>query len=65
VPQLARRDATVAALVQRRETCVELAQLEGLGEVVVGAGVEALELLLKCVARGEDQDGRVAAGVLA
>ena len=65
MPQLARRHATASALVERGEPRLEFAQREGLGEVVVRAGLEALELVRQRVARGQHQHRRVAVGVLA
>jgi hypothetical protein len=42
--------------VQRGEAGLDLLQREGLDQVVVGAQVEALELVLESVARGQHQD---------
>ncbi len=35
----------------------DLLHLEGLGDVVVGAGIDACDLLAPAVARGQDQNG--------
>ena len=54
-----RRAARGAAAQQRAHPRQQLLALEGLDEVVVGAGVEALHARLQRVAGGEDQDRHV------
>ena len=48
-----------AAAQQRAQAGQQLLALEGLDEVVVGAGVEALDARLERVARGEHEDRHV------
>ena len=58
-----RRPAGVDAPQQRAQAGVELAQRERLDEVVVGAGVEAVDAVVDRVARGEHEHrGAVAGG---
>ena len=52
--ELARRMAGGAAQ-QRADAREHFLHVEGLGDVVVGAGVEALHLVAPAIARGEDQ----------
>src|SRR6185369_397639 len=47
----------VDAARERAQARLELAELEGLAEIVVGAGVEAGDALLDAVARGEHEHG--------
>ena len=56
-----RRPAGVDAAQQRAQPRVELAQRERLDEVVVGAGVEAVDAVVDRVARGEHQHRRAVA----
>ena len=56
------RAARRAAAQQRAHPREQLLTLEGLDEVVVGAGVEALDAGLERVARGQDQDRHVVVG---
>jgi hypothetical protein len=60
--QLARRMAGRPAQ-QRADARQHLLHVEGLCDVVVGAGVEALDLVAPAVARGQDQDRHGAAGL--
>src|SRR6185436_1573770 len=46
----------------RRDAREQLAEVEGLGEVVVAAGLEALHAVVDAAARREEQHRRVAAG---
>ena len=48
---------------QRAQARLQLAQGERLDEVVVGAGVEALDAIVDRVARGEHQHGRPVTGL--
>ena len=50
------------AAQQRADTRQHLLEVERLGDVVVGAGVEALHLVAPAVARGQDQHRHGAAG---
>ena len=50
------------AAQQRADARQHLLEMEGLGDVVVGAGVEALHLVAPAVARGEHQHRHGAAG---
>ena len=50
------------AAQQRADARQHLLEMEGLGHVVVGAGVEALHLVAPAVARGEHQHRHGAAG---
>ncbi len=50
------------AAQQRADARKHLLEMEGLGDVVVGAGVEALDLVAPTIARGEDQHRHGAAG---
>jgi hypothetical protein len=52
----------MAAAQERVDARQQLAERERLGEVVVGAGVEAGDAILDAAARGEDQDQRRVAG---
>ncbi len=49
------------AAQQRADARQHLFEVERLGDIVVGAGVEALHLVAPAVARGEDQDRHRAA----
>src|SRR5262245_40462236 len=51
-----------APAVERSETEYELSELEGLGEVVVGAELEPGGLVVETVGGGEHEDGHAAAG---
>ena len=51
---------TGGAAHQRADARQHLLDMEGLGDIVVGAGVDALHLVAPAVARGEDQNGHVA-----
>ena len=53
----------VHAAQEGGETGEEDAEVEGLGEVVVGAGGEACDDVFGAAAGGEEKDGGVAAGV--
>ena len=46
------------AAQQRAQPRQHLLHVEGLGDIIVGAGVEALDLVAPAVARGEDQHRR-------
>src|SRR4051812_44396452 len=59
------RAARRAAAQQRAQAGEQLLALEGLDEVVVGAGVQALDARLQGVAGGEHQDRHVAVGAQA
>ena len=50
-----RRRQALRAPDQRAQPRQQLLEVKGLGEVVVGAGVDAGDLLVPAVARGEDQ----------
>ena len=50
------------AAQQRAHARQHLLEMEGLGDVIVGAGVEALHLVAPAVARGEHQHRHGAAG---
>ena len=50
------------AAQQRADARQHLLEMEGLGDIVVGAGIEALDLVAPAVARGEDEDRHGAAG---
>jgi GrpB-like predicted nucleotidyltransferase (UPF0157 family) len=50
-----RRRLAAGAAQQRAQPGIQFAEVEGLDQVVVGAGVEALDAVLHGVARGEDQ----------
>jgi hypothetical protein len=47
---------------QRADARQHLLEMKGLGDVVVGAGVETLDLVAPAVARGEDEDWHGPAG---
>ena len=55
------RAAGRAPAQQRPQAGQQLLALEGLDQVIVGAGVEAFDAGIHGVARGEDEDGHVAA----
>ena len=50
------------AAQQRADARQHLLEVEGLGDIVVGAGVEALHLVAPAVARGEDEHRHGAPG---
>ena len=52
-----RREHLAPTASECAQPCQQLAEVEGLGEVVVGAGVEPGDALLDCVERGEHQNG--------
>ena len=52
----------VHAAQESGEASEEDAEVEGLGEVVVGTRGEAFDYVFRAAARGEKEDGRVAAG---
>jgi len=54
-----RRQRTAVAARQGPDAREELAEVERLGEVIVGAGVEALHARLDSVARGQHQHRHV------
>ena len=58
-----RAAARLAAADQRAQARLELGQIEGLGEVVVGAEVEALDALVEGVVGGEHQHRHARAAV--
>ena len=47
---------------QRADACQNLLEMKGLGDIVVGTGVEALDLVAPAVARGENEDRHGPAG---
>ena len=53
-----RRGPAAAPAQQRLQAGQHLLEVEGLGDVIVRAGVETLHLVLPAVARGEDEDGK-------
>ena len=59
--KLARRVAC-GAPQQRPQPRQDFLHMKGLGDVIVGAGVEALHLVAPTIARGQDQDRHGAAG---
>ena len=54
--------AAACAADQRDQACLELGQLEGLGQEIVGALVQAADTLDQRVARREDQDRQALVG---
>ena len=53
---------TGGAAQQRADTRQHFFEMKRLGDVIVGAGIEALHLVAPAIARGEDQDRHGAAG---
>ena len=51
------RGVARSAAEQRAQSGQHFLHVEGLGDIVVGAGVDALDLLAPAIPRGQDEDG--------